>query len=333
MTDPTPMDLSGLKRISLGERKSLVSQDGFGKAYKKGQSFRAWFDFLPDILASREIKEVVAEIARARKEERPVVLGMGAHPIKVGIGPTIIQLMEEGIITAIAMNGACIIHDTEIAMTGRTSEDVKEALKTGEFGMAKEASSFLNKAIINGYEKGIGLGEAVCNAHLEENFPFKQFSILSNAPVHNVPVTVHVAIGTDILHMDPMASGEAIGFTSHMDFKRFCTIVSGMYGGVYINLGSAVILPEVFLKAVTVARNLGYNLNRITTVTMDFLKHYRAETNVKTRPTAFGGKGYYLIGHHEIMFPLLAAAVLKPFSPARPLHNPGFLPIVLDEAN
>lgn len=306
-----PIDLTKLKRYSLADRKSLVSKENFAHPYRTGESFWEWLKGLPSILAVKDLKEVAFRIKDARYNQRPVILGMGAHPIKVGLGPAIIQLMEAKVITSIAMNGACIIHDTEIAMYGHTSEDVQEALKTGEFGMALETSQFLNQAILKGFKEGLGLGEAICKAHKEASFPFKEFSILSQASIMDLPVTVHVALGTDIIHMAPEAIGEAIGSTSLLDFKKFCTLVSQLEGGVYINLGSAVILPEVFLKAVTVSRNLGYVLDHITTVTMDFNRHYRAETNVCKRPTSFGGKGYYLIGHHEIMFPLLSAAILE----------------------
>lgn len=312
MKEPiTPIELRGLKRYSLAHRKSLVDKDTFSIPHKLGQSFWEWFNGLPHILAAKDLREVVFRIKEARDKKRPVILGMGAHPIKVGLGPLIISLMEADVITSIAMNGACIIHDTEIAMYGHTSEDVQEALRTGEFGMALETSQFINQAISEGYKSNLGLGEAICKALKEASFPYKEYSILSQAALLEVPVTVHVALGTDIIHMGPEARGDAIGSTSLLDFRRFCTLVAELEGGVYINLGSAVILPEVFLKAVTVARNLGHTLDHITTVTMDFNRHYRANTNVCKRPTSFGGKGYYLIGHHEIMFPLMAAAILE----------------------
>lgn len=311
MEDIRPIDLSGLKRSSLTERKSLVSINDFARAYKKGASFQEWIEGLPNILISKDLKEIAQRIAGARKEGRHVLLGMGAHSIKVGLSPLIVQLMEERVLTGIAMNGACIIHDTEIAMQGSTSEDVADSIRTGEFGMARETSEFLNRAIEMGYREGLGLGEAVTRAIYQARFPFERASILRNAHRLKVPVTVHVAIGTDIIHMDPMCNGRAIGESSLLDFRRFCTLVSQLEGGVYINLGSAVILPEVFLKAITVARNLGHALKDITTVSMDFIRHYRPHANVTTRPTSLGGRGYYLIGHHEVMLPLLAAYCLE----------------------
>lgn len=309
--DLEPIDLKGLRRCSLSERHSLVSVDRFSRPYPRGSGLLQWFEGLPDILGGNALKEICRRIISSRKQRRPVVIGMGAHPIKVGLSPLIIQLMEEGLVSAIAMNGACIIHDAEIAMSGKTSEDVREALKAGEFGMAQETSQFLNGAIKMGHKEKMGLGEAVSRALYEAGFKFSDFSILYKSYQLKVPVTVHVALGTDIIHMAPEADGEALGFTSLLDFRRFCNIICGLDGGVYINLGSAVILPEVFLKAVTVARNMGFPLNNITTVTMDFLRQYRAETNVTVRPTSFGGKGFYLVGHHEIMFPLLVALLVE----------------------
>ncbi len=306
-----PVELGNITRYSIHSRKSLVNVEDFASTHKRGSSFIDWFYSLPNILAGREIKEVAHKVAQCFKEKKLVLLGMGAHPIKVGLGPVINQLIEAGVISAIAMNGACIVHDTELAIVGSTSEDVRESLATGEFGMAEETGRVINQWINQGAEEGLGLGEAVCRGIGCGNFEFGHLSILKKAWEFGVPVTVHVAIGTDIIHLHPEARGDAIGIASHLDFKRFCSIVCQLEGGVYINLGSAVIMPEVFLKAVTVARNLGHPLKEITTVTMDFIRHYRAQTNVVTRPTLMGGKGYYLVGHHELMLPLLAAAGLE----------------------
>ncbi|VAW37565.1 hypothetical protein MNBD_DELTA04-294, partial [hydrothermal vent metagenome] len=241
---------------------------------------------------------------------RPVLLGMGAHVIKVGLNPVLIELMKRGVITAIALNGAGIIHDTEIAMVGRTSEEVADVLGSGAFGAARETGEVLNTAIKRGAEKNIGLGRAVGEALLEQDFPHNDQSLLAQAVRMDIPVTVHVAIGTDIIHIHPGADGAAIGRTSHYDFRVFCALVAGLEGGVYLNVGSAVLLPEVFLKALTVARNLGYEVRHLTTANFDFIRQYRPLTNVVHRPTMEGGCGFNFTGHHELMIPLLAAAIL-----------------------
>jgi len=263
------------------------------------------------VLAARDLREVVQSIVRARKNGRPVILGMGAHPIKVGLSPIIINLMSRGVITGIALNGAGIIHDFELAYAGKTSEIVEDVISDGSFGMTKETAEFLNAAIRKGFDEGIGLGEAVGREIVSSSFPHKDLSILASGVRLDVPVTVHVAVGTDVIHMHPQADGAAIGACSLRDFRIFARLISELEGGVYINLGSAVILPEVFLKAVSLVRNLGYTLDRFTTLNMDFKSHYRPQVNVVNRPPGTGGKGYNIIGHHEIMFPLLAALVIE----------------------
>jgi hypothetical protein len=219
--------------------------------------------------------------------------------------------MEEGLIHCLAMNGAGIIHDLELALVGKTSEDVEEGLEAGAFGMAEETSIFLNESIREGVKKGLGIGEAIGRRLLSEDFPHRQYSLLAAGARLGIPITVHVAIGTDIIHMHPSANGEAIGEGSLRDFHKLTAVVSQLRGGVYLNIGSAVILPEVFLKALTLARNLGYDVQDFTTVNMDFMQHYRPTTNVVKRPTQQSGRGYTLIGHHEIMVPLLVAALLE----------------------
>jgi hypothetical protein len=230
--------------------------------------------------------------------------------IKVGLNPILIDLMRRGIITAIALNGAGIIHDTEIAMVGRTSEEVADVLGAGAFGAAKETGEVLNGAINDGAAQGIGIGLAVGSTLLANNFPHNDQSLLAMAAQLGVPVTVHVAMGTDIIHIHPSANGAAIGQAGHHDFRLFCRLVSELEGGVYLNVGSAVLLPEVFLKALTVVRNLGHQVKRFTTANFDFIRHYRPATNVVHRPTLEGGKGFNFTGHHELMLPLLAAAVV-----------------------
>ncbi|MFO0775263.1 MAG: hypothetical protein U0172_11430 [Nitrospiraceae bacterium] len=285
----------------------------FASAWRPGGRFSDFLDSLPHILAADTFRTVAKTIARAHRQDRQVILGMGAHPIKVGLSPLVIDLMKRGIVTAVALNGAGIVHDFEIALLGQTSEDVEAEIDSGRFGMAEETGHILNMAMRAGARDGKGIGEAVGHYLVEhsKHFPNNNLSILANGYRLGVPVTVHVAVGTDIIHMHPAADGAAIGAGSLVDFRKLTAVVSSMEGGVYLNLGSAVILPEVFLKAVTLGRNLGHPLRKITTVNMDFLTHYRPLTNVVRRPTQKGGTGYTLTGHHEIMFPLLAAAIYE----------------------
>jgi len=306
-----PISLENVKTVSLEDRPGKVRIDDFGKVWQVGGSIGDWVDFLPNILAGRDFKTIIAKLVEAVRDNRMVLLAMGAHVIKVGLSPVIIDLMEEDVLSGLALNGAGIIHDTELAMTGRTSEDVGERLRDGRFGMAEETAHFLNIAINEGSIKNAGLGQAVGAMLVQREFPYNHLSILAKAFELNIPVTVHVAIGTDTIHFHPSANGAAIGGASYLDFRIFADLVSRLEGGVYINLGSAVILPEVFLKALTLVRNLGHDIKDITTVNMDFIKHYRPMMNVVQRPTLEGGEGINLTGHHEIMFPLLAAGVME----------------------
>jgi hypothetical protein len=283
----------------------------FARPWRRGGSFTLFYRALPDILAVKTLRAVAQAIARAYRKGRPVIAGIGAHVIKVGLTPILVSWIEQGLITAVAMNGAGIIHDFELAMMGHTSEEVDDEIDEGRFGMAEETGSILNEAIAEGHRHGQGLGEAIGNYinRSKGRFPNHATSILATGAKLGIPVTVHVAVGTDIIHMHPAADGAAIGATSLLDFRRLAAVVARMEGGVYLNIGSAVVLPEVFLKTVSLGRNLGHSLSNITTVNMDFLAHYRPLTNVVRRPTQKGGKGYSLIGHHEIMLPLLVAAV------------------------
>jgi deoxyhypusine synthase len=283
----------------------------FAKPWQRGGSFSQFYRALPDILAVKTLRAVAKTMAHAHRSDRPIIVGIGAHVVKVGLNSIIVDWMKQGIISAVAMNGAGIIHDFELALMGHTSEEVDAEIDEGRFGMAEETGRILNEAIVRGARDREGLGEAVghhINRH-QGQFPQRDTSILATGARLGIPVTVHVAIGTDIIHMHPSAEGAAIGATSLLDFRRLAAVVAGMEGGVYLNLGSAVILPEVFLKTVSLGRNLGHALTKITTVNMDFLSHYRPLTNVVRRPTQKGGNGYSLIGHHEIMVPLLAAAL------------------------
>jgi Deoxyhypusine synthase len=266
-------------------------------------------DTLPNVLAAADFKAVVRALATARAGDAGIVWGLGAHVIKTGLGPVLIDLMEQGFVSAIATNGAAIIHDFEIALVGATSEDVDESLGPGRFGMAEETGRLLNGAIADGVAAGLGLGQAVTGFLAKKEPQHARSSVIAAASRLGVPVTVHVAIGTDILHMHPAASGAAFGEGSLRDFRYFVSNVARLERGVYLNCGSAVVLPEVFLKAVALARNRGIALAGLTTVNLDFLRSYRPQTNVVARPTAGTGRGYSLVGHHEIMIPLLAAAL------------------------
>jgi len=306
-----PISLEKVRTYSLKKRTSKVSVVDFGASWVAGGKMRGWLEGLPNILAGTELRKLVDRLTRAVKEKKTIILAMGAHAIKVGLSPVILDLMERGIVTGLAVNGAGIVHDLEVAMVGATSEDVERGLSQGGFGMARETGEFLNRAIKEGAEKGEGLGYSVGTSIRKASFAYNKFSLSAAAARMNIPLTVHVAIGTDIIHFHPAVDGSAVGKTSHLDFRIFATLVSRLEGGVYINLGSAVILPEVFLKALTLVRNLGFNVNRFTTVDMDFIRHYRPLNNVVKRPTLDGGEGFSFIGHNEIMFPLLAAALIE----------------------
>jgi len=307
---PLPLDFSGLNTYSVHGRHSKVTVKDFAQPVRPGMSVAQLLSSLPNQFAGVDFPEFVQRTAIALQNKRPVIVGMGAHVIKVGLNPILIDLMKRGVISAIALNGAGIIHDAEIAMVGRTSEEVADVLGAGAFGAARETGEVLNAAIKQGAAEKIGLGEAVGNALLEQNFPYNDQSLLAQARKMNIPVTVHVALGTDIIHIHPGADGAAIGQTSYHDFQVFSRLISTLEGGVYINIGSAVLLPEVFLKALTVVRNLGHEVRQFTTANFDFIRHYRPATNVVHRPTLEGGKGFNFTGHHELMIPLLAAAIL-----------------------
>jgi len=301
--------MSRVRTVPLARRQSLVAAPSLGRPVQAGMTVRGLVARLPDILAASDLRGAVERIARALRRDRLVVLGMGAHPIKVGLGPTIVDLIERGRLAAVAMNGACLVHDFELAWNGRTSEDVGPGLERGTFGMARETGEFLNRATREGVAAGLGLGRAIGEAILRARLPFRRTSILAAAARAGIPATAHVAIGTDIIHMHPSADGAAIGEGSLRDFHLLAGVVARLAGGVYLNLGSAVVLPEVFVKALNLARNVGHPVRDLTTIDMDFNRHYRPAVNVVGRPTQAGGRGIQLTGHHEIMFPLLWAAV------------------------
>lgn len=306
-----PFDLSGVSTYPLASRQSKASARDFAKPYAPGSGLQGWLASLPRILAAADFAAIVDAMHAARSSSRPIIWGLGAHVIKTGLSPVLIDLMERGFVSAIATNGAGVIHDFEVALAGATSEDVDEALGPGRFGMAEETGTLLNQAINEGVARGLGIGQAV-GAFLRTRGPaYEQFSVVAAAARLGIPLTVHVALGTDIIHMHPAASGAAIGEGSLRDFRYFVSNVARLEGGVYLNCGSAVVLPEVFLKAVALARNRGCSLEGLVTVNLDFARLYRPQTNVVQRPTAGVGRGYALVGHHELLIPLLAAALLE----------------------
>jgi hypothetical protein len=308
---PPRIDRSRVRTVPARRRPSKVRRRDEARPHRRGGSFASFLDSLPRVLAAQQLREAVAASARARAAGRTQLWGLGAHVIKVGLAPIVIDLMQRGFVSGIALNGAGCVHDLELAMMGATSEDVAPALDGGTFGMARETAERLNAAIAAGARDGIGMGAAVGRDILRGRDPHKRRSILATAAGLGVPVTVHAAIGTDIHHMHASADGAALGATSHRDFETLTGLVATLEGGLYWNVGSAVILPEVFLKALALARNLGFRVRRLTTVNLDFQRHYRPAVNVVERPTRLGGRGLELIGHHEILVPLLAAGLVE----------------------
>jgi len=309
-----PIDLSGLKTIPLQDRGGKVRVADFAAVYRRGAGVAGWLDSLPRILAGESLRAVVAAIAAARTRGRAIVWGLGGHVIKCGLAPVLIDLMQRGYATAFAMNGAAAIHDFEIALAGHTSEDVEAVLPDGRFGAAEETGREMNAAISAGDRDALGMGEALGRRlHEIADARFAPASLVLQAWRAATPVTVHVAVGTDTPHMHPSAAPAAIGSATHRDFRLLCSLVAGLHdGGVYLNVGSAVVLPEVFLKAVSAVRNLGHPLAGFTTVNLDFVQHYRPQRNVVERPHAgSGGAGYALTGHHELLVPLLAACLIE----------------------
>jgi len=306
------IDLKGIRTISIKSRKSKVTPKDFAKPLgSPSASLREFIDSLPHILIGNELRDLVSDIVQSRKKGKPVIVMMGAHVIKVGMSPIIIDLLHRGVITHVAMNSAAAIHDVETAMWGHTSEDVAVNLMDGTFGMSKETGEFINKALIKAFaESSEGYGEALATKIIALKAPNKAVSILAACYERGIPATVHAAIGTDIVHQQPTMDGAATGELSYRDFKVFVSSVKELQkGGVVLNLGSAVILPEVFLKALTVARNLGFRVQGFSTANFDMIRHYRPQMNVVERPTQRHGRGYSITGHHEIMIPLLAAMI------------------------
>jgi hypothetical protein len=303
-----PLDLTGMKTVALSDRPGKVKTADFAKVYRKGSS---WMETLPAILAGKSFPAVVQAMRAAKVAGKPIIWGMGGHVIKCGLAPVLGDLMKQGYATAFSMNGAASIHDFEIAVAGSTSEDVEAVLPDGRFGAAEETGREINEAIRLGDDSGLGMGESI--SRLASQGSYAEFSLLAAAYQAQVPVTVHVAIGTDTPHTHPAADPGSIGRATHRDFRLFCSLVKQLdQGGVFINAGSAVVMPEVFLKALSAVRNLGHPVKNFTTVNLDFLQHYRPLVNVVSRPHAnSGGAGYAITGHHELTIPLLAMCLIE----------------------
>ena len=310
--DLRPLDLKDVKTYPLASRPSKVSLEAFARPPAEDQSLTEFLGSLPDVLAVQTLRQLAERIRRAKELEKPIIWGIGGHVVKTGLAPILIDLMHRGFVSAIAANGSVLIHDAEIGMVGSTSEDVDATLSEGIFGGAEETGRLLNTAAQEGARDRIGLGEAMGRALLGLEPKHRDYSLLCAAYLAKIPFTVHLTIGGDIAHFHPSADGAALGATSHLDFRLLTELVRRMDGGgVYLNLGSAVVLPEVFLKCVTVVRNLGYSLTDITTANFDFIQSYRPLTNVVRRPTEHGaGSGFSITGHHELTIPLLAAHLI-----------------------
>jgi hypothetical protein len=310
MSKYAEVDLSKVRTYSVAQRLSKVGREAMATPHRRGDFFEDFYKSLPDILIARELRELVDRIIAAREQQKPVILMMGAHVLKVGLSPIVIDLMERDVITGVASNGASVIHDSELALFGKTSEEVADGLSDGSFGMAQETAEFINAAVKKGRNENLGFGEAVGKAIGENAQANAGVSVMATGFTLGIPVTVHVAIGTDIIHQHPSADGAAYGDLSFRDFKILTREVIDLNdGGVVLNFGSNVLMPEIFLKALTIARNLQPPVNNFFTANFDMFAHYRPRVNVVQRPTLQGGKGYNFIGHHEIMMPLLAAAI------------------------
>jgi hypothetical protein len=303
------LDFSRIRTYPLRERANKVELDAFAKVHQPGGSFSRFLESIPHFLAAADFKTAVQRIAEAHQNGKVVLLMMGAHVIKVGLNPLLVDGLRTGLISAIAFNGAGAIHDFELAYQGGTSEDVQAGLDDGTFGMVDETGRMMNTALKHGVAQGMGVGRALGEYMIRQNFPHRDLSLLATGVECNAPVTSHIAIGTDIIHQHPEADGAILGEATYLDFQRLAAVVAKLEGGVVLNVGSAVIMPEVFLKALTIARNLGHHVEKFTAVNFDMIRHYRPSENVVRRPTRLGGEGFYIVGHHELMIPLLFAAV------------------------
>ena len=311
--DAAPFDLEAVATRSLGDRPSIVSVERFGSVPPLGAAVGAFLDSLPDFLAARQLRALAAHVARAHRDGRGVAVAMGGHVVKTGCAPTLLDLVRRGVVTSLHLAGSTAIHDWEVAVVGHTSEDVSAGLGAGEYGMSDETGRAFAAAAARSRREGIGLGRALGLGLLEDAAPHAGVSLLAEAARRRLPCTVHVAVGTDTVHMHPAADGADLGAATQTDFRIACTVISRLDHGVWMNLGSAVILPEVFLKAISVARNTGHPVDDLTTANFDMLRHYRTLTNVVKRPPA---RGYDVAGHHEIMIPLLRLAILHALAQA-----------------
>lgn len=307
-----PLDPRGVKTYPLSMRPSKVSAADAARAWQAGGTLRDYLDSLPNHLAVQSLRRVVSAVLEARRRGKPVILGMGAHVIKVGLSPILVDLLERRLVTVLATNGACAVHDFELAYAGFTSEDVETQLAEGDFGMAEETGRVINEAVAEGVRRGLGFGRALGERMIGAKPPYLDQSLFAACVRLDLPCTVHVALGTDIIHMHPSCDGAIVGEATQRDFRLLAAVVADLDdGGVFLNVGSAVLMPEVFLKALTMARNLGHRVRDFVTVNLDFIQHYRPTQNVVRRPVAQGGQGYALTGHHELLVPLLAAALIE----------------------
>jgi hypothetical protein len=308
----TPVQLDNIKTYPLSSREHKVNvAEHFAGSLEDIHDFKGFFNSLPRLLAADSMRDVVSAVCRARENGKPVVLAIGGHVIKCGLQPVIKTLIQKEIITAVAMNGSAAIHDFEVSLVGGTSEDVAAVLHSGQFGFAKETGEGMNLALKEGVRNNIGFGEAIGEWIVGKEHPFREFSLLACCHEMQIPATVHVAIGTDIIHQHPEVDGGVTGEMSFRDFRLLTAVISELEGGVWLNVGSAVIMPEVFLKALSIAQNLGHHVENFTTANFDMIQHYRPSQNVVKRPTSQSGRGYHIIGHHEINIPLFAMAILQ----------------------
>lgn len=307
------IDISKIKTISIKDRQSLVNIKDFAQSPAKSKNFNDFINSLPNIYATKSLRSLVDKIIQAKQNKKPVIFGMGSHVIKVGLSPVINELIKKDVITALAFNGSALVHDSEIALYGKTSEDVANELPGGTFGMARETADFVNRAVNEAALSDLTIGEMIGKKIIDSNAKYKNYSIFATAYQHKIPATVHIALGTDIIHMHPSADGAAIGKASLDDFKKLASIISYLGdGGVYVNFGSAVILPEVFMKALNLARNVRGKIDGFTTANFDFIQHYRVRENILSRPTLGDNSlSLAITGHHEIMIPLLAQAIIE----------------------
>jgi hypothetical protein len=310
MKRPKPLDPSALRTISLSERSSKVTIQQSFVPFGPNSSVADFVGSLPHVLAASDLRDLARRVVRARRDGKQILVMCGGHVVKTGLAPLLIDMIKQGFATALAVNGAVAIHDVEIALAGRTSEDVGPALKKGMFGVARETADVVNEGASWAWNCGKGLGEGIGQCLATADPPYAASSLILQAHLAGIPITVHVAIGTDVVHQHSSASGEAIGASSLTDFRLLAAVVARLDAGVVVNIGSAVVLPEVFLKALNLARNLGHHVERFTAADFDFIRHYRPENNVVRRPTGEKGKGFLFTGHHELLVPLLYAAVL-----------------------